>query len=112
MSVSPITLQMNVNMTNDVAQTQNNQNMRAATEHMQVAQENEKQVKANSEMVIPKDTLEFSEYQYDAKEEGNNKYFNNRNNSNKKKQQDTEEEKEAEMSRDSKKQLVRIDIKL
>ena len=111
MSVSPITLQMNVNMTNDVAQTQNNQNTRAITEHMQVAQENEKQVKTNSEMVIPKDTLEFSEYQYDAKEEGKNKYFNNRNKA-KKNQQNAKEEEQEETLRDHKKQLVRIDIKL
>ena len=112
MSVSPITLQMNVNMTNDVAQTQNNQNMRAATEHMQVAQANEKQVKANSEMVIPKDMLEFSDYQYDAKEKGNNEYFNEGNNSNKKKQQDENEEENVESSKEQKKKLVRIDIKL
>ena len=108
MSVSPITLQMNVNMTNDVASRQNNDNMRASTEHMQFAQANEKQVKTNSEMVIPKDTLQFSQYQYDAKEKGNNQYFDTR----KKKAKKKEEEKEEKTEQDKKKQIVQIDIKL
>ena len=112
MSISPITMQMNINMTNDMAQVQNNQNTRSETEHMQFAQTNDRQVKQNSEMVISKDTAQFQEnHQYDAKNKGRNEYFNSREKRKKQKQGESDNNKESD-EREKKKQLVQIDIKL
>ena len=112
MAISPITLQMNINMTNDVAQVQNNQNTRAETEHMQFAQLNEKTVKQNSETVISKEAAKFQQNtQYDAKNKGKNEYYSSSGKRKKQTEQESEENK-GSMERDKKKQLVQIDIKL
>lgn len=116
MGMSPLTLQMTIPMTNDVSQIQNNENMRSATEHMQFAEQNAKQNQINRETVIQKDTAEFTDYRYDAKEKGNNEYQQNK----KKRQRsasnesdnDQEEDGNNAVASDKKKHIVQIDIKL
>lgn len=112
MSVTPVTLQMTIPMTNDMAQVQNNENMRANTEHMQFVNATEKQTKVNRETVIQKEATEFPEYRYDAREKGNNEYHGN-GGKKRKKPEANEEEAEQDMDgKEKKKHVVQIDIKL
>ena len=105
MAVSPLTLQMTVPMTNDMAQVQNQENTRANTEHMQFANANEKH------------TADFAEYRYDAKEKGNNEYSGNGGKKRKsaKGQENAEEDEDTNVKhgkKEKRKHVVEIDIKL
>jgi hypothetical protein len=119
MAITPITLQMTVPMTNDMAQMQNNENMRANTEHMQFASESQKQTQVKRETVIQKDGTDFPEYRYDAKEKGNNEYDGRGRKRRKSKASDDEEDSKEELKagditdkKEKKKHVVEIDIKL
>ncbi|MDD5949140.1 MAG: hypothetical protein PUC39_05380 [Lachnospiraceae bacterium] len=113
MSVTPVTLQMTIPMTNDMAQVQNNENMRANTEHMQFANAAEKQTKVNRETVIQKDSTEFPEYRYDAREKGSNEYQGNGGRKRKGKTEEVlSEDQDSGKSKEKKKHVVQIDIKL
>lgn len=117
MAVSPLTLQMTVPMTNDMAQIQNQENTRANTEHMQFANANEKQAQVKHETVIQKDSADFAEYRYDAKEKGNNEYSGNGGKKRKapKEKKEDEEDEDAKVKHGKKmkkKHVVEIDIKL
>lgn len=114
MAVSPLTLQMTVPMTNDMAQIQNQENTRANTEHMNFANANEKQAQMKHETVIQKDSADFAEYLYDAKEKGNNEYSGNggKKRRSAKKQDEDEDDKVTKGKKEKKKHVVEIDIKL
>lgn len=89
--IGQVPLQMLIPHTDTVSQTQQNANQRAAVENTQAMQTMEKHVEQARDTVIPKDTLELTEYNYDAKEEGRNKYVNRRK---KKKRSDSGEDAE------------------
>lgn len=112
--ISPVTMQMTIPMTNDMANVQNQENSRATTEHMQFADANEKNVNKQQETVVEKDTAEFSQYQYDAREKGNNEYSGNSKKRKKKKDVDEESESESKEAQPKEKKghVVQIDIKL
>lgn len=93
--IGQVPLQMLIPHTDTVSQTQQNVNQRAAVENTQAAQTMEKHVEQAKDTVIPKDTLELTQYNYDAKEEGRNKYVNRRK---KKKRSDSGEDAEDEES--------------
>ncbi len=114
MSVTPLTLQMTVPMTNDVATVQNNENSRANIQNMQSAVASEKQAQIKNDTVIPKDTLEFTNYRYDARNKGNNEYAGDGGKDRKKakKSPDAEIKMENEESKEKKRHIVQIDIKL
>lgn len=109
MAVSPITLQMTIPMTNDVAQVQNNENMRANIEHMQMAQNNEKKTQEARETVVQKNNAAFDGVTYDAREKGSNTYFGDGGQKRKRKQ---EEKEDTSSDNAEKKHVVSIDIKL
>ncbi len=76
--IGQVPLQMLIPHTDTVSQTQQNANQRAAVESTQAMQTMEKHVEQARDTVIPKDTLELTQYNYDAKEEGRNKYEDRR----------------------------------
>ena len=86
--IRPIEMQMLLPRTESVGNTQQFENQRVVNENSFAATQVAKEVKHNSETVIPKDANEFAEYKYDAKEEGNGTYRDPRRQ--KKKQQDEE----------------------
>ena len=88
--IGQVPLQMLIPHTDTVSQNQQNINQRAAVETSQAAQTMQKHVEQAKDTVIPKDTLELSQYAYDAKEEGKNKYEDRRKRK-KQSDQDTEE---------------------
>lgn len=94
--IRPIDMQMSINRTESVSQIQQQQNQRAAQEHMQFGHQVEKQVKKQQEIVIKKDSASFSEYKYDAKEKSNNEYQKKKNkkSKNEKKEENVDEKKE------------------
>lgn len=91
--IRPIDMQMSINRTESVSQIQQQQNQRAAQEHMQFGHQVEKQVKKQQEIVIKKDSASFNEYKYDAKEKGNNEYQKKKDkkSKNEKKEENVEE---------------------
>lgn len=76
--IRPVEMQMLLPRTESVGSTQHNENQKIVNENAYAANEVQREEKQNSETVIRKDTNEFAEYQYDAKEEGNGTYQNPR----------------------------------
>lgn len=92
--ITPIQMQMVLPHSETVGNTQQFENQRVVNENTFAANQLAKEVKHNSETVIPKDANEFVEYQYDAKEEGNGTYSNPRKKKHSPKQEDELEEQE------------------
>lgn len=90
--IRPIHMQMMLPHSENVGNTQQFANQRVVNENTFAANQLAKEVKHNSETVVPKDANEFAEYQYDAKEEGNGTYSNPRNKKRSKQQNDELEE--------------------
>ncbi len=112
--VTPVTMQMAIPMTNDVAQVQNNENTRAAAEHVKFADAEEKAQEVRRDTVVQKDTLEFSQSAMDARNKGSNEYAGD-GGINRKKARDKDssnEDNASEPHRDKKKHVVHIDIEL
>ncbi len=113
--VTPVTMQMAIPMTNDVAQVQNNENIRAAAEHVKFADAEEKAQEIRRDTVVQKDTLEFSESAMDARNKGSNEYAGDGGINRKKARNDDSSDKEENgenTHRDKKKHVVHIDIEL
>ncbi len=112
--VTPVTMQMAIPMTNDVAQVQNNENTRAAAEHIKFADAEEKAQDIRRDTVVQKDTLEFSQSAMDARNKGSNEYAGDGGiNRRKARDKDSSEEDESkETHKDKKKHVVHIDIEL
>lgn len=91
--IRPIHMQMVLPHSETVGSTQQFENQRVVNENTFAANQLAKEVKHNSETVIPKDATEFAEYQYDAKEEGNGTYSDPRK---RKRQQRAEDELEEQ----------------
>lgn len=111
MPITPLTVQMSVPMTNDLAQVQNTANNRNTSDQIQYAQATDKTVQQNQETVIKKDDATFPEYAYDASRKGNNEYTGKKK---KKREKNGEEEEKLEESPsgEKKKHVVEIDIRL
>lgn len=90
--IRPIEMQMLLPRTESVGNTQQFENQRVVNENSFAANQVAKEVKHNSETVIPKDANEFAEYQYDAKEEGNGTYQNPRKQKKRKQEDELDEE--------------------
>lgn len=87
-------MQMTLPQSESVGNTRQFENQRVVNENSFAANQVEKEVKHNSETVIPKDANEFAEYQYDAKEEGNGTYGDPRKRKRKKQLDEELEEQE------------------
>ncbi|MCR4717734.1 MAG: hypothetical protein K5656_11210 [Lachnospiraceae bacterium] len=114
--VTPVTMQMTIPMTNDVAQVQNQENLRAGAEHVKFADAQEKQQDIRRDTVVQKDTLEFSQGAMDARNKGSNEYDGD-GGINRKKARGESEDDSKEGSKDSKekekkKHIVHVDIEL
>lgn len=92
--ITPIHMQMVLPRSESVGNAQQFENQRVVNENTFAANQLAKEVKHNSETVIPKDANEFAEYQYDAKEEGNGTYSNPRKKKRPPKQEDELEEQD------------------
>lgn len=88
--IGQVHLQMSIQHTDNVSQTQQNMNQRGVIGTSQASVATQKNVQKAQETVIPKDTLELSNYRYDAKEEGRNKYSRPEDKDKKKEQEDSE----------------------
>lgn len=112
--VTPVTMQMTIPMTNDVAQVQNHENTRAAAEHMKFADAQEKEQDVRRDTVVHKDTLEFSDQAMDARNKGSNEYAGDGGINRKKArgESDEDEENEGNEHKEKKKHVVHVDIAL
>lgn len=110
--IRPIEMQMLLPRTESVGNTQQFENQRVVNENSFAANQVAKEVKQNSETVIPKDANEFAEYQYDAKEEGKGTYQNPRKQKRQPKEEDLDEKETNESSRlvDDKQPRINIQI--
>ncbi len=90
--IRPIEMQMLLPRTESVGNTQQFENQRVVNENTFAANQVAKEVKHNSETVIPKDANEFAEYQYDAKEEGNGTYQDPRKKKKRRQEDELDEE--------------------
>lgn len=111
MPITPLTVQMSVPMTNDLAQVQNTANNRNTSDQIQYAQATDKTVQQNQETVIKKEDATFPEYAYDASRKGNNEYSGQKK---KKRKNSGEDEESSDDSPEMKKKkhVVEIDIRL
>lgn len=109
--IRPIEMQMLLPRSESVGNTQHQENQRVVNENINAANEVAKEVKHNSETVIPKDANQFAEYQYDASEEGNGTYSNPRKRGRKKKSSEDEKEQQTEPREEENKQ-PRINIQI
>ena len=109
--IRPIEMQMLLPRTESVGNTQQFENQRIVNENSFAATQVAKEVKHNSETVIPKDANEFAEYQYDAKEEGNGTYQDPRKRSARQKKDELDESENDAMNTANDKQ-PRINIQI
>lgn len=92
--ITPIHMQMTLPQSETVGNTRQFENQRVVNENSFAANQVAKEVKHNSETVIPKDANEFAEYKYDAKEEGRGTYSNPRGQKRQKQQNEDVDEQE------------------
>ncbi len=91
--ITPIHMQMTLPQSETAGNVRQFENQRVVNENSFAANQVAKEVKHNSETVIPKDANEFAEYKYDAKEEGRGTYSNPRRQKRRnQKDEDTEEQ--------------------
>ncbi|MBQ9983214.1 MAG: hypothetical protein IJP29_01355 [Lachnospiraceae bacterium] len=109
--IRPIEMQMLLPRTESVGNSQQFENQRVVNENSFAATQVAKEVKHNSETVIPKDANEFAEYQYDAKEEGNGTYQDPRKRGIRQKKNELEESEEDTVQTANDKQ-PRINIQI
>ncbi len=76
--IGQVQLQMAINHTDAVAHVQQHANQASTLASGNAQAAVHKAEQRAKETVIPKDTLELHDYNYDAKEEGNNKYYDRR----------------------------------
>ncbi|MBR6223438.1 MAG: hypothetical protein IKQ71_08365 [Lachnospiraceae bacterium] len=103
--IGQVQLQMAINHTDSVAHVQQHANQASALASGNAQAAVQKTEQRARETVIPKDTLELHDYNYDAKEEGNNKYYDRRKKG-KKGEEDEDQQDEPLQPR------VNFDIKL
>ncbi len=110
--IRPIEMQMLLPRTESVGNTQQFENQRIVNENSFAANQVAKEVKHNSETVIPKDANEFAEYKYDAKEEGNGTYQNPRKQKRRHKEDNIDENENATSSNYADDKQPRINIQI
>lgn len=74
--IRPIQMQMLLPQTENVGADRIHEQQKIMNTNTEAANEVAKEVQHNSEAVIQKDPNEFTEYKYDAREEGNGTYQN------------------------------------
>ena len=110
--IRPVEMQMLLPRTESVGNTQQFENQRVVNENSFAANEVAKEVKHNSETVIPKDANEFAQYQYDAKEEGHGTYGDPRKQKKKNRDEELEEDENDSSVTYNKEKQPRINIQI
>lgn len=110
--IRPIEMQMLLPRTESVGNTQQFENQRVVNENSFAANQVAKEVKHNSETVIPKDANEFAEYKYDAKEEGKGTYQNPRKQKRHAKEEDFEDQENNSRTESVDDKQPRINIQI
>lgn len=111
--ITPIHMQMTLPQSETVGNTRQFENQRVVNENSFAANQVAKEVKHNSETVIPKDANEFAEFKYDAKEEGRGTYSNPRKQKRRNQQDedlDEQDNKESVVYANDKQPRVNIQI--
>ena len=106
--IRPVDMQMILPQANQVGMQQHNANQHAAVQNAQSATQLAKEIKQNSETIIPKEEPELMEYRYDAKEKGNNSYDGQFAKRRRKKREDDKKNEKKQTGRD----WVNFDIKV
>ncbi len=106
--IRPVDMQMILPQANQVGMQQHNANQHAAVQNAQSATQLAKEVKQNSETIIPKEEPELMEYRYDAKEKGNNSYDGQFAKRRRKKREDDKKNENDQTGKD----WVNFDIKV
>lgn len=106
--IRPVDMQMILPQANQVGMQQHNANQHAAVQNAQSATQLAKEVKQNSETIIPKEEPELMEYRYDAKEKGNNSYDGQFAKRRRKKREDDKKNEKKQTGKD----WVNFDIKV
>lgn len=106
--IRPVDMQMILPQANQVGMQQHNANQHAAVQNAQSATQLAKEVKQNSETIIPKEEPELMEYRYDAKEKGNNSYDGQFAKRRRKKREDDKKNEKEQTGKD----WVNFDIKV
>ncbi|MCR5701757.1 MAG: hypothetical protein K6G76_06410 [Lachnospiraceae bacterium] len=110
--IRPIDMQMLLPRTESVGNERQMEQHKMVNANNNAANEVAKEVQHNSESVVHKDGNAFTEYQYDAKEEGNGTYSNPRRHKKRDGEENSEDEKKAEVSEKQKKETPRINIQI
>ncbi|MBE5923711.1 MAG: hypothetical protein E7271_04485 [Lachnospiraceae bacterium] len=110
--IRPIDMQMLLPRTESVGSERQMEQQRMVNANNNAANEVAKEVQHNSESVVHKDGNAFTEYKYDAKEEGNGTYQNPKRQKKKDDGEDSEEDKKATLSEKQKKEMPRINIQI
>lgn len=108
--IRPVDMQMILPQANQVGIQQHNANQHAAVQNAQGATQLAKEVKQNSETIIPKEDPELMEYRYDAKEKGNNAYEGQSGGRRRKRQESDSKEETKQSGSDG--NWVNFDIKI
>lgn len=106
--IRPVDMQMILPQANQVGMQQHNANQHAAVQNAQSATQLAKEIKQNSETIIPKEEPELMEYRYDAKEKGNNSYDGQFAKRRRKKREDDKKNEKKQTGKD----WVNFDIKV
>lgn len=93
--IRPIDMQMILPRTESVGTEKQVEQQKIANTNTDAATEVAKEIQHNSEAVVQKDANAFTEYKYDAKEEGNGTY---RNPKKKKRNQDDNQDESSEVN--------------
>ena len=109
--IRPIQMQMLVPQTENVGTDKIHEQQKVMNTNIEAANEVAKEVQHNSEAVIQKDPNAFTEYKYDAREEGNGTYQNPRKRK-KKSSDDSDENDNNDVKKANKKEPPRVNIQI
>lgn len=110
--IRPIDMQMLLPRTESVGSERQTENQKVMNINSDAANEVAKEVQHNSEAVIQKDPNAFTEYKYDAKEEGNGTYRNPKKNKKKHMSEEENSSKENKENSESVKEAPRVNIQI
>ena len=110
--IRPIDMQMLLPRTESAGAERQIENQKVMNVNSDAANEVAKEVQHNSEAVIQKDPNAFTDYKYDAKEEGNGTYQNPRKNKKKQMSDDEQSSSDDKGGSEHMKESPRVNIQI
>lgn len=110
--IRPIDMQMLLPRTESVGSERQIEHQKVLNANTDAANEVAKEIQHNSEAVIQKDPNEFTEYKYDAREEGNGTYQNPRKKKKRQDSADSEHDEAGEGKSAKPKEPPRVNIQI